>query len=248
MILSIPGAQEGGNGRDDVEQGGYAGEAHDSCRPLSPESVAVHESIMDTNGQLSEQPLTTQHLPFVKTSPVWAQLEGLEIFRKAPQRPNFHQFQQHGPEVCEGMALGLMTSFANLAESISRLHVLDGNGLLEQKMKGLALLEGHGFDVKDLRSRVETLIHANNRCVELQDSMRKVEEKIAHKDTEDRELGTHVRSLAMAVHCLELHAYLMRSAMRSAITQKMSNAMEISRLKTEAKDLERSYRSIAVPQ
>ncbi|XP_037450844.1 uncharacterized protein LOC119321118 [Triticum dicoccoides] len=242
----IGGSQAGG--RDDLEQGGYTGEAHDSCCPLS-ESAAVHESIMDTNGRISE-PLASQHLPFVKTSPMWAHLEGLEIFRKAPQRPNFHQFEQHGQEVCEGLALGLMFSFAILAESINSLNALDDSRLLEQKMTGLALLEADGFDVKDLRARVETMLHANNSCAELQDSIRKLEEKIAHKETKDRELGTQVRSLAMAVHHHDLHAYLMRIVMRSAITQKMNNAMEISRLKTEANKLKRSCLSntIVVPR
>ncbi|XP_044947356.1 uncharacterized protein LOC123396503 [Hordeum vulgare subsp. vulgare] len=239
------GGSQAGNGRHDLEQGGYTGEAHDSCGPLLSKSAAVHESIVDRNGRVSE-PMANQHLPFVKSSPLWAQVEGLEIFRKTPQRPNFYQFQQHGPEVREGMALGLMFCFANLAESINRLDVLDANGLLEQKMTGLAWLEANGFDVKDLRSRVETLLHTNNSCFELRDSMRKLEEKITHKESEDRELGTQVQSLAMAVHHLELHACLMRSIMRSAITQRVNNAMEISRLKTEANDLERSYLSIAV--
>ncbi|KAM3227487.1 hypothetical protein ACQJBY_059333 [Aegilops geniculata] len=239
------GGSQAGNGRDDLEQGGYTGEAHDSCCPLLSESAAVHESIMDTNGRISE-PLASQHLPFVKTSPMWAHLEGLEIFRKAPQRPNFHQFEQHGQEVCQGLALGLMFSFAILAESINRLNALDDSRLLKQKMTGLALLEADGFDVKDLRSRVETLLHAKNSCVELQDSMRKLEEKIAHKETKDRELGKQVRSLAMAVHHHDLHAYLMRNVMRSAITQKMNNAMEISRLKTEANKLKRSCLSITI--
>ncbi|EMS48043.1 hypothetical protein TRIUR3_27701 [Triticum urartu] len=233
------GGSEAGNGRNDLEQEGYTCEAHDSCCPLLSESAAVHESIMDTNGRVSEA-LACQHLPFVKTSPMWAHLEGLEIFRKAPQRPNFHQFEQHGQEICEGLALGLMLSFAILAESINRLNALDDSRLLEQKMAGLALLEADGFDVKDLRSRVETLLHAKNSCVEPQDSMRKLEEKIAHKETKDQELGTQVRSLAMAVHHHDLHAYLMRNVMRSAITQKMNNAMEISRLKTEANKLKRS--------
>ncbi|XP_044402912.1 DUF724 domain-containing protein 7 isoform X2 [Triticum aestivum] len=233
------GGSEAGNGRNDLEQEGYTGEAHDSCCPLLSVSAAVHESIMDTNGRVSEA-LACQHLPFVKTSPMWAHLEGLEIFRKAPQRPNFHQFEQHGQEICEGLALGLMLSFAILAESINRLNALDDSRLLEQKMTGLALLEADGFDVKDLRSRVETLLHAKNSCVEPQDSMRKLEEKIAHKETKDQELGTQVRSLAMAVHHHDLHAYLMRNVMRSTITQKMNNAMEISRLKTEANKLKRS--------
>ncbi|KAM0867856.1 hypothetical protein ACQ4PT_041712 [Festuca glaucescens] len=219
---------------------------HDSRCPLSPEALGVHESIIDTNGGLSS--LAIQHLPFVKTSPIWAELEALEIFSKVPQRPNFHLVQQYCPELREGMALGLMVSFANLAESINRLEIQDDNGPFEQKMLGLSLLEANGFEVRDMRLRVQTLCDTRNRRVELQDAMRKLGEKIAHKETEDRELSVEIRMLAMALHHLELHACVMRDVMRSAISQKVNNAIEISRLKTEANKLERSYVSTAVPQ
>ncbi|XP_048560221.1 uncharacterized protein LOC125540675 [Triticum urartu] len=218
-----------------------ASRTNDSVFPLSPESLAVHESTMDTNSLLSGS-LAAHHLPFVKTSPLWAHLEALEIFRKAPQQPHFRQFEQCCPELREGMALGLMLSFANLAESINMLDVQGDKELLVQKMKSLALLEENGFDVMCLRSRVEALLATDNSRVE------KLEEKIAHIETYDQELGMQVRALAMTVHHLELHAYLMRNMMRSAITRKMSNAVKISRLKAEANDLERSYHSNAAPR
>ncbi|KAM3393247.1 hypothetical protein ACQJBY_014103 [Aegilops geniculata] len=208
-----------------------ASRTSDSVLPLSPESVAVHESTMGS--------LAIHRLPFVKTSPMWAHLEALEIFRKAPQRPHFRHFEQYCPELREGMALGLMHSFANLAESINMLDVQGDKELLEQKMKSLALLEENGFDVTYLRSRVEALLNADNSPIE------ELEEKIARIETYDQELGTRVRALAMTVHGLELHAYLMRNMMRSAITRKMSNALKISRLKAEANDLESSYLSNA---
>ncbi|XP_037475066.1 DUF724 domain-containing protein 3-like [Triticum dicoccoides] len=210
---------------EDRSQSHQGNATHDSCCPLSAEYVAVHESIMRTSGQLSESS-AIQHLPIVKTSPLWAQLEALEIFRTTPQRPNLHQFQQHVPELHEGLALGLMISFADLAESINRLGVQDDNELLERKMECLAYLEASGFDVGDLRSRVEALIR-----------MKKLEEEIAREEADDRELGTQLRALAMAVHHLELHAYLVRNVIRSTVAQRMNNAMEISRLKAEANNL-----------
>jgi hypothetical protein len=215
-----------------------ASRTNDSVFSLSPESVAVNESTMDTNSRLSGS-LAVQHLSFEKTSPMWAHLEALEIFRKAPQRPHFCQFEQYCPELREGMALGLMHSFANLAESINMLDVQGDKELLEQKMKSLALLEENGFDVTCLRSRVKTLLATDNSRIE------QLEERIAHIETYDQELSVQVRALAMTVHRLDLHAYLMRYMVRSAITRKMSNAVKISRLRAEANDLERSYLSSA---
>ncbi|KAI4968724.1 hypothetical protein ZWY2020_046054 [Hordeum vulgare] len=218
-----------------------AARTSDSVFPLSLESVAVHESTISMNGRLSGS-LAVQHLPFKKTSRMWAHLEALEIFRKAPQRPHFRQFEEYCPELREGMALGLMYSFASLSESINMLDVQGDKKLLEQKMKSLALLEENGFNVRDLRLRIEILLATSNSCVE------KLEEKIANIETYDQELRTQVCALAMTVDRLNLHAYLMRNMMRSAISQKMSNAMKISRLKAEANDLERSYLSNAVPR
>uniref|UniRef100_A0ACD5X4W4 Uncharacterized protein n=1 Tax=Avena sativa TaxID=4498 RepID=A0ACD5X4W4_AVESA len=225
-----------------------ASRTQDNCCPLSPECVDVNGSIIDTNGPLSESS-AIQHLPFVKTSPIWAEVEALEIFSRVPQRPNFSLVQQYNPELREGMALGLMVTFANVAVSIDRLEVQDdNNGPLEEKMLSLSLLEANGFDVGDMRSRLETLLHAgrNSRAM-LRDAMKKLEQRIARKETEDRDLGALIRKLAMAVPDLERHAYVMRGVMRSAISQKMNNAMEISRLKTEAVELERSYASTTAP-
>uniref|UniRef100_A0ACD6A335 Uncharacterized protein n=1 Tax=Avena sativa TaxID=4498 RepID=A0ACD6A335_AVESA len=227
-----------------------ASRTHDDCRPSSPEPVDVNGSIIDTNGPLSES-LAMQHLPFVKTSPIWAELEALEIFSRVPhQRPNFSLVQQYFPELREGMALGLMVSFANFSASIDRLEVQDeNNGPLEEKILGLSLLEANGFDVRDLRSRLETLLRArrNSRVKLLQDAMRKLEQQTARKETEDRELGALIRRLAMTVLDLERHAYVMRGVMRSAISRKMNNALETSRLKTEAVELERSCVSPTAP-
>jgi hypothetical protein len=68
--------------------------------------------------------------------------------------------------------------------------------------------------------------------------MKTLEEKIARKEAEDRELGARMRVLAVALHQLGLYASLVRDMMRSAVSQKISNATEISRLKSQASELE----------
>ncbi|KAM0890238.1 hypothetical protein ACQ4PT_027170 [Festuca glaucescens] len=109
---------------------------------------------------MDSESFAIQHLPFRKTSPVWARIEAMEIFSEMPQRPNLNEFQKHGPEVHEGMTLGLMLSFATLAESICRLdvHQDDIGRVFEEKKQGLSLLEENGFDVRVLRSRLEALL------------------------------------------------------------------------------------------
>ncbi|KAM0899399.1 hypothetical protein ACQ4PT_021274 [Festuca glaucescens] len=195
--------------------------------------------------------LAIEHVPTVKTSQPCAQMDEIEIVSKAPQRPHLNQPQQHCPELREGMAFGLMLSFPNLQESINMLdiHQDDNEELFEEKMQGLSLLEAYGFDVGALRSRVEALLcRKNSHGAELcdDDAMKMLREKIACKESDDKELGGQMRALAMAIHSIGLYACLVRDMLRSAVTRKMNNATEISRLRAEANLLEQLYASTAV--
>ncbi|CAM0145540.1 unnamed protein product [Urochloa decumbens] len=203
-------------------------------------SLDVHKSI------IADQPtesLVIENLPFMKTSPMWAHIEAMDVFRKVPQRPKFHQFQQHVPELREGMALGLMFSFANLADSIRKLSIHDEDALFEEKMEGLSLLEADGFDIRHLRSRLETMLHIRNCRAELQAAIKDSENKICRKETDHGHLGAQVGVLNMTVRQLELQAHLFRYITQSAISQMINDASEIVRLKTEAGTLEQSYLS-----
>jgi hypothetical protein len=182
-------------------------------------------------------------LPFVKTSPMWAQIEAMEVFSKVPQRPNFHQLQQHPPEFREGIALGLMYSFTNLAESINMLNVHDDNAVFEHKMRCISVLEADGFDVRHLRSRLETLLSLKNSWSKIQDMMKRSEKKIAQEEIDDQQRCAEISVLSMVVRQLEQHAHLFRCIKNRAISQQMSHAMENSRLKVEASQLKQSSMS-----
>ncbi|WVZ95856.1 hypothetical protein U9M48_041567 [Paspalum notatum var. saurae] len=207
---------------------------------LLQRSQVVRETIM------ADQPsdsLAVESFPFVKTSPVWAQIEAMEVFTKVTRQPNFQQFQQYAPELREGMALGLMICFTNLAKSIKRLSIKDETAVFEEKMEALTFLEGEGFDVSVLRSHVAALLHIKNRRIELQHAMKILEEKISQKETDDRQVSTQISVLNAALHQHEAYTHLIRGIMKSAITQKLNNATEISRLRMEATELGQSYAS-----
>uniref|UniRef100_J3N7N2 Agenet domain-containing protein n=1 Tax=Oryza brachyantha TaxID=4533 RepID=J3N7N2_ORYBR len=215
----------------------YVARTQDPCCPLMQKSLHVHEIIMA--GQPSEA-LAIVEPPFVRTSPLWAQIEAMEIFSKVPQRPHFHQLWKHVPELREGMALGLMFSFANLADSIKKLNVHDNNAVFEDKMKGISLLEADGFDVRHLRSRLETLLSLKNSWSKIQDMMEQSDRKIAQEETDDQKLCTEVSMLSMVLRQFETHAHLFRCMKQHAISQKMSHAVEKSRLRVDASELKRS--------
>ncbi|XP_021304632.1 uncharacterized protein LOC8061376 isoform X2 [Sorghum bicolor] len=210
---------------------------HCSGDSLLQRSRNVQESIM------AEQPSGSsdiEEIPFVKTSPLWAHIEAMEVFRKVSQRPNFHKCQQQVPELREGMALGLMLCFANLAESVKRLCIEDDDAVFEEKMKGVSLLEADGFDVEHLRSRLETLLRIKKGRAKLQGTIKDMEQKFSHEETERR---TQMGVLNMTVRQLELQACLFRCMMHSAISQELSDASEISRLKAEVSKLEHRFSS-----
>jgi hypothetical protein len=212
----------------------------DSSQPSVQRSLDVHRSIL---ADKPTESLAVENLPFVKTSPMWEEIEAMEVFSRLPQRPNFCQFQQHAPEVREGMALGLMLSFACLAESIEQLNVQDENAVFEEKMKGLSSLEAHGFDVTHMQSHLETLLYKKNRRAELQNAIKMFEEKIAHEETVRRQHGMQISMLNSTIRQLDLHAYLLRGVTQSVVTQEINHAVEISRLKAEASELRHLYLS-----
>ncbi|KAK3164765.1 hypothetical protein QOZ80_1AG0024380 [Eleusine coracana subsp. coracana] len=209
--------------------------------PLLQRSLVAHESPVADG---PSEPLAIENPPFLKMSPIWAHIEEMEIFKKVPQRPHFHPLKHLGPGLCEAMALGLMVFFSNTAESIKSLNIHDENELFKEKMKGLCLLEEYGFDVGHLRSRLETLLHIKNSSNELQDAIKKLDEKITLKEIDGKERGTQISMLYTAICQLERQAKLFRCILKSSVSQQKTDALEISKLKTEASDLEQTYLSV----
>lgn len=102
--------------------------------------------------------ISGERFPFVKTSPVWHQIEAMEVFQKVPQEPHFLPLQQFMPELREGMAIGLMVTYASLVESVKSSCIEDNIELFERKMSALAHLVENGFDVKLLQQNLMELL------------------------------------------------------------------------------------------
>ncbi|CAL5079279.1 unnamed protein product [Urochloa decumbens] len=97
-------------------------------------------------------------VPFVKSSPAWSVIDAMDVFKKVPQQPHFRPLGQFMLALREGMALGLMVSFANLVEHICKSSIADSITSLEEKMAALRELEENGFDVKFLQSSLTELL------------------------------------------------------------------------------------------
>jgi hypothetical protein len=94
-------------------------------------------------------------------------------------------------------------------------------------------LEAHGTH---LRSHLETLLYKKNGRAQLQNAIKKFEEKIAHEETVRRQHGIQI---GMTIRQLDLHAYLLRSV-TTIVTQNIIHAVEVSR----QKEFKRLYLSV----
>ncbi|XP_021828656.1 DUF724 domain-containing protein 1-like isoform X1 [Prunus avium] len=130
------------------------------------------------------------HLPFVRSSPLWENIESMDVFKRFPQMPHFHPLLKC-KEVCrEGSALGKMVNFAFLVEKTSKLQVGDPRELFDSILGALADLEMLGFDVTAVRHRLKELLEMKVKLGQLQNRSQEVDIQItacAHDRTRNNE-------------------------------------------------------------
>ncbi|CAO2149237.1 unnamed protein product [Urochloa humidicola] len=96
---------------------------------------------------------------FIKSSPMWSLVEASDAFKMVPQRPHFHPLQQYQLALREGMALGMMSSFADLVKDTMEASIDHSTDWFEDKISSLSYLERNGFDVQFLQSTLTKLLH-----------------------------------------------------------------------------------------
>ncbi|TVU31554.1 hypothetical protein EJB05_23243, partial [Eragrostis curvula] len=140
----------------------------------SLDATMMQLSTMGIRGSMSDQGLTATfnssfqanqnedevatQLPFIKRLPLWSSFEEMEVFKKMPQQPHFGPLQKEEPLLREGIALGLMGTFANVAESISHSSIEDSYKLFQDKDSALSQMKRFGFNVDKLQKCLNKLI------------------------------------------------------------------------------------------
>ncbi|KAK1404150.1 hypothetical protein POM88_003755 [Heracleum sosnowskyi] len=144
-----------------------------------------------------------QSLPFLKGSPLWKNIESLEIFKKTQKKPHFSPLVKCKEEMREGLAIGHMVNFSNLVENISRLQFCDPITVIESKLGLLAELESHGFDVEKVRACLTQLLSKKQRETEFQKEYQDIgntisysAEEISKADEEIAKLNKRIRELS----------------------------------------------------
>jgi hypothetical protein len=171
-------------------------------------------------------------------------LNKVEVFTRLPQNLHFSKLLQDcNPEFRVGKAVGLVISFADLAESIHNMQIQDEDQIFERKMSSLAELAENGFEVGALKERIENLLRIKNRQIDLKGKKAILEQDILEKEgaykTVEREVGI------LDIGIKELEHMLLRAQEKKALLaeQKAAMGLEISKLQVDASRAEELYMS-----
>ncbi|RWR81858.1 DUF724 domain-containing protein 2 [Cinnamomum micranthum f. kanehirae] len=172
-------------------------------------------------------------LPFVKSSPMWKMVESDVVFNTIPQSPHFQPLEQCSEVLREGMAIGQMVAFANVADAICKLHLGDHRSAFENMLKDLAELERHGFNGQPLRARIERLLWLKDSLLQSEDKLVKAEVQIRGQQRQKDYLNTENDALNRDIAILQ-------EKRASVIETRKKTEANIERLRQEVQKVKES--------
>uniref|UniRef100_A0A0E0JK22 Agenet-like domain-containing protein n=1 Tax=Oryza punctata TaxID=4537 RepID=A0A0E0JK22_ORYPU len=167
----------------------------------------------------------------------------MEVFDKLPQVPHFGKLTGYPPELREGKTLGLMVSFANLAESIQNMRIQDKENIFEEKLRCLSELEEDGFDVKALKERLENLLWIKNRQIELKKNRARLDQGMLEREVDNATIEQSQKLLDKVIKELELKLLEYQEKKASLVDKKAANCSEIEKLQGDMDQIEESFLS-----
>ncbi|GFZ11072.1 hypothetical protein Acr_22g0004700 [Actinidia rufa] len=112
-----------------------------------------------------------------------------------PKQPHFCSFDESKEDKADGLAIGYMVTFANMAESISRLQVADPTNLIDSISETLSDLELHGSDVGLLRSRPNELLLKKGCHHQLELEFQRLHKAITELNPEKTEIDETIQEI-----------------------------------------------------
>lgn len=213
----------------------------------NPNESPAEKAIVDVEGRTEIVSIPRRSfsnevaLPFIKESTMWEIVETMEVFRGMPQQPHFHPLEQYEVQFREGMAIGLMVTFANLVESIQKLRITDSIDIFEEKLKALVPLELNGFNVPFIRSRLEKLLEIRSNATQSEGETASLKEKIMEEEEERDQLDTLIAAHDKIIMDLEEHLHRYREKRTSVLVGRDRKDSEIVRLKLDLQTTEEAY-------
>ncbi|XP_010544954.1 PREDICTED: DUF724 domain-containing protein 7-like isoform X2 [Tarenaya hassleriana] len=155
-----------------------------AAEKLRLSSSAANNSPVENQIGLVETPMKDAAivLPFVKRSPIWETVEGMEVFKTVPQRPHFSPLLETREEYREGSAIGMMVTFSRLLEKVNELQLDEPRSTLESINQCLLDVEKHGFDVASPLCRINELMSIKDKQIETLDRLKELKRELEECD------------------------------------------------------------------
>lgn len=118
---------------------------------------------------------------FVKSSPAWHLIEANQVFKESPQQPHFLALQKFPLAMREGMALGLMVSFADLVKATMEASIDNSMEWFEDTIRTMHHLEENGFSVHSMQSAMTELVKIKSECTSYHGEIGKLDSKLVEK-------------------------------------------------------------------
>uniref|UniRef100_A0A0E0R9N1 Agenet domain-containing protein n=1 Tax=Oryza rufipogon TaxID=4529 RepID=A0A0E0R9N1_ORYRU len=190
---------------------------------------------------ISKCQLTGQQAPFTKRSHVWSLFEEMDVFRKMPQQPHFLPLKHHPLGLREGTALGLMWSYTDAVDNISKLCITDSMEIFEDHIKTLTILEENGFSVQSLQQILTKLLQIRSDYTNSLRDGEKLKEQIADKAFAVSRVDALLDENDSAIAKLEQELGKLRWKGQKMSKKKEDEDAELSRLKAENNNAEEAH-------
>ncbi|XP_061997705.1 DUF724 domain-containing protein 3-like isoform X2 [Rosa rugosa] len=184
------------------------------------------------------------NLPFVKSIPLWENIESMEVFKRFPQKPHFHPVLKTKEVFREGSAFGKMLAFSSLVDRTSKIRIGDPRNVIDSNLEATVELELHGFDVDAIKCRLTGLLDLKAKLEELQNQSKVVETKITAcrqntiKDTET------ISRIDKEIKDLEANIKGLKKKRAMVVSMCSAKDSELSKLQSEAKVISEGIQSI----
>lgn len=184
------------------------------------------------------------NLPFVKSIPLWDNIQSMEVFKRFPQKPHFRPLLKTKEVFREGSAFGKMLAFSSLVDQTSKLRVGDPRDVIDSNLEATVELELHGFDVEGIKHRLTELLDLKVKLEELHNQSKVVESKIAessHNRIKDTET---ISRIDKEIEDLEANIKGLQEKRAMVVSMCLAKDSEVSRLQSEAEVISESIQSV----
>ncbi|TXG69260.1 hypothetical protein EZV62_004195 [Acer yangbiense] len=201
------------------------------------DKIDVEDSSTTGAAMVDNMPYENPNLRSLESSPALRFVQSLEEFQLMPQKPHFRPLDECDTVLLEGLVLKHMMTFVNVVKETSKLQVNASGNVMDSLLKCLPELESHGFNVKDVRSRLlemQTLIKSREY---LQTRLEKVKCEIRMRTHE----GTNIN--AELIDAIEEIKVLEEKKAR-LISMNEENDSEIAKLKSSDSSLNEHIQNV----